>query len=324
MKKIISIILKLAITSGLFLILFRNLGFGNIMGRILYADHWYFFMAIAVFLLSMILSAIQWDILLRHQGVELGIMSAFNLYMIGHFFNNFLPGALGGDVVKVYRLRQDIKRGKEALAATFFDRFAGLFMLCFFAIISALYLYFFMNLSIRHHLYRYIIILFGLFFISLFIIFSRRISVFLYDVMLKNINPFGMRDRIKDLHNFLHLYRGNKVLYVKVIILSTVTQFLRIGVHYLAAKAVGFDVGFVYFLIFVPLIALSASLPISFGGLGVREGLGKFLFGFVSPDGALAVATQFLASLVGIIVSLIGGIIFVIQKRGAGLEHIDD
>jgi glycosyltransferase 2 family protein len=315
MKKALTLILKLLITTGLFWLLFRNLGFSNVMGRILTADPYYFLLSAAIFFFSMLLSAIQWDILLKHQGVQLGLKHAFNLYMIGNFFNNFLPGALGGDVVKVYRLRQDIRRGKEALAATFLDRFAGLFMLSIFALLSALYLHFFASLHITHHLYRGIIVLFGLFFVSLFMLFSRHLSSLLYDVILKNINPFGLRDKVKDLHNFLHLYRGNRVLYLKILLLSTVTQFLRILVHFLVARAVGFNVDFIYFLIFVPLIALAASLPVSFGGLGVREGLGKVLFSYVSPDGALAVATQFLASIVGILVSIAGGVIFILQKQ---------
>jgi glycosyltransferase 2 family protein len=315
-KRALVLFLKLLVTGTLFYALFRNLGFGNILSSLLSADPSYLAVALAVFFLSMVLSAVQWDLLLKHQGIDLGLGSAFNLYMIGHFFNNFLPGALGGDVIKVYRLRQDIRRGKEALAATFLDRFSGLFMLSFFALLSALYLHFFFDLSIRPQIYRYIIALFSLFFLSIFIFFSRRVAAFLYDVLLKHVNPFELRDKIKELHNFLHLYRGSRRLYLKVFLLSFTTQLLRVFVHYLVAKAVGFNVAFVYFLVFVPLIALLASLPISFGGLGVREGLGKVLFGYVHPSGTLAVATQFLASMVGILVSLIGGVIFVAQKRG--------
>jgi len=315
MKKIVTLILKFGVTAILFYFLFNKLGFSAIMNRVLAADPIYFSLSVMVFLLSMWLSAVQWDLLLRQQEVNIGLYHAFSLYMIGHFFNNFLPGAMGGDVVKIYRLKKDIRRGKEGLAAVFLDRFAGLFMLSCFALGSSFYLHFFSGIHIQHHMFLYIAGLFGLFFVAIFVFFSRRVSDFLYEVLLRNINPFDLRDKIKDLHNFLHLYRGNRILYVKVFALSATTQFLRIAVHYLSAKAVGFDVPFVYFLIFVPLIALLASLPISFGGLGVREGLGKLLFGSISPNGTLAVATQFLASIVGILVSLVGGVIFIFQKK---------
>jgi uncharacterized protein (TIRG00374 family) len=247
--------------------------------------------------------------------VNLGIKGAFNLYMVGHFFNNFLPGALGGDIVKIYRIRENVRRGKEALAATFVDRYAGLFMLSLFALLSSFYLQFISHIGIHGDIFLYTWILFAVFMASLFVFFSRRVGKFIYKVLLKYVNPFKVRDKTEELHSFLHSYRNAKPLYLKIFIISAVTQFLRIFVHILAARAVGFDAAAIYFLIFVPLIALLASLPVSFGGLGLREGLGKVLFGYVSPQAALAVATQFLASIIGILVSLIGGVIFMVEKK---------
>ncbi len=92
------------------------------------------------------------------------------------------------------------------------------------------------------------------------------------------------------------------------------------------ALSIGFDVSFVYFLAFVPLIGLSASLPISFGGLGVREKLGIYLFAFIHPSGSLAAANQFLASIVGILVSLIGGVFFISGQKQLtiGLNNEDN
>jgi uncharacterized protein (TIRG00374 family) len=315
MKKFISPVIKISVTGGLFWLLFSRLGFRNIMDSVLGAHLGYFLAAVIVFFVSLVLSAVQWNLLLSHQGVRLGFRGAFNLYLVGHFFNNFLPGALGGDIVKIYRIREDVRRGKEALAATFADRYAGLFMLSLFALLSSFYLQFISRISIHGDLFLYTWILFAVFMASLFVFFSRRVGRFIYKVLLKYVNPFKMRDKIEELHSFLHLYRNERTLYMKIFCISAVTQLLRICVHILAARAVGFDVAAIYFLIFVPLIALLASLPVSFGGLGLREGLGKVLFGYVSPQAALAVATQFLASIVGILVSLVGGVIFVVEKK---------
>jgi len=315
MKRVLLLLFKISVTLALFYLLFSRLGFGNIMGRVVAADKHWLIGGMTIFLVSMFLSAIQWDILLEAQGITLGYRKVFSLYMVGHFFNNFLPGAMGGDVVKVYRLRRDIRRGKEGLAATFLDRFAGLFMLSLFALAASFYLYFFSNTYMAGELFLYLGLLFVLFLLSILLFFSRRVQGLIYDSLLKNINPLGLRDKVRDIHDYLHIYRGKRGLYVWIFGISLLTQFLRIAVHYFAARAVGFDIAFVYFLIFVPVIALAASFPVSFGGLGVREGLGKVLFSTVSPSAALAVATQFLASLIGIVVSLLGALIFVAEKR---------
>ena len=66
-----------------------------------------------------------------------------------------------------------------------------------------------------------------------------------------------------------------------------------------------------------------AVVPISFGGLGVRETMGPFLFtsvaavAAVDPAGSLAMTTQLLASLVGILVGLAGGVLFIFSRLQA-------
>ncbi|MBL8024765.1 MAG: flippase-like domain-containing protein, partial [Fibrobacteres bacterium] len=97
MKKIAVLLLKIGVTAALFVILFRKLGFSAIFDRVLSADPLYLGIGCAVFFVSIVLSAVQWNLLLSHQGVVLGERKTFVLYMIGHFFNNFLPGAMGGD-----------------------------------------------------------------------------------------------------------------------------------------------------------------------------------------------------------------------------------
>ncbi len=315
MKKALLVLLKLFVTIALFIFLFRKLGFDNILDRVLSVDIRLFLVASVVFLLSMALSALQWKMLLNRQGVELSGMGAFKLYMTGLFFNNFLPGAMGGDIVKVYKLKSELKRGKEGLAATFIDRFAGLFVLCLFALVSAVYLDIHSKIHLGGNLYRYIFGLFSLFVMSIVFIFSRRASAIVYGKVFGKLNPFGLRDKLSDLHSFLYNYRGSKRFYVKIMVLSIITQFMRITVHWLAALSIGFAVSPIYFLVFVPLIALVSSLPLSFGGLGVREGLGQLLFSAAGYNGTMAVATQFIASLVGIFISLLGGVFFIFGKN---------
>jgi len=315
MKKIAILLLKIGVTSALFILLFNKLGFSAIFDRVVSADPLFLAAGCTIFFVSIFLSAVQWNLLLKHQGVIIGEKQTFILYMIGHFFNNFLPGAMGGDLIKVYKLKSDHKRGKEGLVATFLDRFAGLFMLSLFALISAAYLHHHPDIPFSGNLYLYIIAVFALFFAALIFLFSRRVARIVYGTVLKNINPMNLRDKFSDLHNFLHLYRGNRILYIKVFALSLIIQFMRISVHWFAAKSIGFDIPFVVFLVFVPLIALIASLPLSFGGLGVREGLGQVLFTAAGFNGPMAVATQFLASLIGIAVSIIGGVLFIFQRK---------
>jgi hypothetical protein len=88
----------------------------------------------------------------------------------------------------------------------------------------------------------------------------------------------------------------------------------------LVARALGLSIASAYFFLFVPLLAVIVSLPISLNGIGVREGAGVVLFGLVGVGRAQAFALQFTTYLVAVAVSLLGGLVFLIRipHRRAG------
>src|SRR5207247_374090 len=75
----------------------------------------------------------------------------------------------------------------------------------------------------------------------------------------------------------------------------------------------------------VPLLAVIVSLPISFNGIGVREGAGVVLFGLVGVSRAHAFSLQFTTYLVGVAVSLLGGVTFLarLPLRRAGARPME-
>ena len=74
------------------------------------------------------------------------------------------------------------------------------------------------------------------------------------------------------------------------------------------------DPGLIYFACFQPVAAVLAALPISIGGLGVREGTLVGLFSSVDIGRELATAMSLLGYVAGILASLLGGIAFVVRK----------
>jgi uncharacterized membrane protein YbhN (UPF0104 family) len=112
------------------------------------------------------------------------------------------------------------------------------------------------------------------------------------------------------------VFRGQRRLLLEVFGVALVVQVMRIGVHVLFARALGLRVDTAYFFLFVPLLAVIVSLPISLNGIGVREGAGILLFGLVGLDRASAFALQFGTYLVAVGVSLIGGMVFLARIPG--------
>jgi glycosyltransferase 2 family protein len=133
----------------------------------------------------------------------------------------------------------------------------------------------------------------------------------------------GLKPHLDDLAGRLHGFRGERGVVVRLLGLATVVQVMRIGVHVLVARALGLHIDLAYFFLFVPLLAVIVSLPISLNGIGVREGAGIVLFGLVGVDRAHAFTLQFTTYLVAVAVSLLGGLVFLVRipVRRAGARQ---
>jgi hypothetical protein len=94
--------------------------------------------------------------------------------------------------------------------------------------------------------------------------------------------------------------------------LSLVIQSLRIATHLFSAAAFGILTAhnFIYFFIFIPLVALLMIVPLPFG---IRETVGGHLFALTGIPNQAAFLMQFMASLIGVTGSLWGGFKFLVN-----------
>ncbi len=312
-RKIITSVIKLAATFLVVFFLINKLGWQDIVSTIVNASPIWLVAAFAVFLLSGWLGVIQWRILLDNRGIPLPFWRAFRLYFVGMFFNNFILGGIVGDAVKVSSIRSQDGKGMAGLAATFLDRFAGLWAMCGFAVMGSFVL---LNRGMLTHgkVNTAIIALFAAF--ALF----AGIMLFLMLKPLQNLF-FSVSDRLtltrklklKEIISEMLIEARDYKILTSVSLLSLLIQFLRIGVHILTAGALGLLTGanFQYFFIFVPIIAMLMTIPLPFG---IREAVGGALFALAGFPTDAAFVMGFLASLVGIAASLLGGVFFVTGK----------
>lgn len=95
-----------------------------------------FILALVFLAISNFTACLQWKLLLEKQNVHLKYGLLLKIFYVGLFFNNFMPGNVGGDVKKIYDIR--MQGGQDSvgagLTATFFDRLFGLFMVTVFAL----------------------------------------------------------------------------------------------------------------------------------------------------------------------------------------------
>src|ERR1700719_1691585 len=127
MKKILVTIIQLSVTALLLWYVFHDANQRQQMKVALAAaDYRWVGAAILAYVLVEIAAAIRWQILLKVQEIRLTLPRLSGLFLIGMFYNQFLPGGTGGDIIKSYLLLKETDRKAGALLAVVFDRFIGL------------------------------------------------------------------------------------------------------------------------------------------------------------------------------------------------------
>ena len=278
----------------------------------LFSTHsvWPLFVAVLCLGLSNFTACLQWKLLLEKQDVKLGYGHLLKLYYVGLFFNNFMPGNVGGDAKKVYDIR--MQGGQDTvgagLTATFFDRLYGLFFITLFALAMGL-LFFMHDETQRSFMWPSVWIFLG--FCALFAsLCSRRLGRLLCQVLMK-IFPKKINTRLIHVFERFQHFRSVK-LFASINVLSAVTQGLRILVHYFCGIAVGVDLSISWYFYYIPLVAIVSALPISIGGFGPRELLAQSLFARAGVPGLESVVIQLLAYFVSLLLSLFGAFVFLL------------
>lgn len=305
-RTIVLLAAKVMVSVLLFAWLFRRLQWSAIGPALGNAQPAWVAAAAGLLFASHLLASYQWGRLLRASGIVLPFWKVVSYYHVGLFFNNFLPANVGGDFARTLDAARAGSSRPTALSTVLLDRLLGMVALGTVAVVTTL------PLIDRFHLaaaYGGVVTFFALAAIMLRAVLEPRVLAALERVLAR-IGLGRFSPALDELSERLSAFRGQRRLLLGLFCVALMVQVMRIGVHVLFARALGLHVGTAYFFLFVPLLAVIVSLPISLNGIGVREGAGMLLFGLVGLDRASAFALQFGTYLVAVGVSLIGGMVF--------------
>lgn len=273
LNKIALLIIKLAISSGLLYYVLSKVGAEKVLAIIRTISPFAFIFSIIIYIFSIYVSTMRWRLLLPNEFHE---KKLFSFYMIGAFFNTFLPGVIGGDAVKTYYLYKEINSGSISLSSVFMDRYIGFVSLMIMGLVSYIIGFNYLKGSIVEWLLPAIILAF---LIGSFVVFGLR---------------FGKRIRVlSQFYDYFDHYRNQKALITKTVFLSLVVQILNIISIYVITLGLGQHISLMYFFIFFPVITTISTLPISISGIGLREGTFVLLFGLVGIKPEMATAMSF-------------------------------
>ncbi len=96
----------------------------------------FFAAAFVIFTAAMMLTLLRWYLLVRAVELPFRVRDALRLGMVGFFFNTFMPGSVGGDIIKAAALAVGQSRRTVAVATVIMDRVIALCALFWFVAIA--------------------------------------------------------------------------------------------------------------------------------------------------------------------------------------------
>ena len=318
MKKVLITVIQLVVTVGLLVWVYHDpKKLSEMRQALAHARLQWLAAGILAYFIVEAAAAFRWHVLLKVQGIRLTLPRVSGLFLIGMFYNQFLPGGTGGDIIKSYLLLKETDRKAGALLAVVFDRFIGLVALV--VITVTLVSMRFDLLSQTHETRRYLWILIILLGIS---IASLILSFVVSGFNLFHLLPhrFPGRDKLIEIAAAYHLYARHWIATLVAFLASLVAHLSTFTTFLCAAFALRADVNVTNFFAVMPIERTISALPISFAGVGLREKVLQTMLHHVCgvPEG-VAVLIGSLSFLMMVLCCLPGGIVYFFY-RPSGVE----
>jgi len=158
----------------------------------------------------------------------------------------------------------------------------------------------------------------------LIVILLALFNKFLYskiNMLLNSPSAGRIREAIKNLHQEIYYFREHKRVMLRSLMLSLIIQSIQPITFYLTAVSLGIKINLIYFFIFIPIIGAITMLPISIGGLGLRDATTIFFFAKAGVNKDLAFAMSLLNFFFIVLYAAIGGIIYALTVHHRRLQH---
>ncbi|TAM45928.1 MAG: flippase-like domain-containing protein [Gammaproteobacteria bacterium] len=315
-RKYLLVLAKAAVTLAIVYWLVSSVNFGMV-GRILtQARHVYLLLSCLLLTAVFLIGCLRWRMLIGHLGLIIPMRQALPSYYLGMFFNNFLPTGVGGDLARTIHLKLHGHGIKPLISSALADRTIGLAVMLLLGGISLL-LSPELRLDPDRKLYLAGLIGLGLAGGVVLFWFSNRLPL---DSLSRRYRHTRLRRGLIEIVHLLTTYRTALRQVFAAVLLSIVMQSLVIAAYYLLARGIGIELSLITFFAFVSMVQVAASLPISLGGLGVREGVLVALLAGVGVDIQLGVALSLLFLLTIWLCSLPGAIVMLLGRTRRGAQ----
>ncbi|MGB5377427.1 lysylphosphatidylglycerol synthase transmembrane domain-containing protein [Muriicola sp.] len=272
-------LLKILVSAALLYFIFTKIPFSEVLSVLKTAKPFFVIAALLFFVISKLLAAVRLNLYFHEIEVLLTHKSNLKLYLLGMFYNLFLPGGIGGDAFKGYYIKKRFEvPTKKVVAVLLLDRLSGMLLLFVFACI--------LGLTLKDPTLRPFQWLFWL---------GIPLSVLIF---------WGLQSRFFG-YILPVFWKSNG--------LSALVQLAQLGCVLMILQALKIEVSTVEYLFIFLISSIVSVLPLTIGGIGSRELV--FLYGalWLGLQEDVSVGISMLFFMITALVSL-GGLWFHFKK----------
>ena len=318
-KSLLSLFLRAAIAFFACWIIFKDIDFAQLADRFAELHILTLVLAALVFSGGLALIGLRWWVFLRAQKIEIPLSLAVRLTFLGQFFTNFMPSAVGGDLVRAWYVSRYSHKKLQAALGVVVDRMVGLISTFILALTS--YLLFMRGKGLLQ-LNKKESSGIGAFFAEHQVSLHHMLVLggIILGIGFILAGCFDLKRLFKKLyHHFIHLLGQMKevvlVYYHHPLVLLfglSITIFIQSMVilsFWLVGRDMEMTAALQYYFVFFPLVWVIGAIPVSIAGIGILEGGVVFLFVQFAGADPLDVATLALCQRLTWVVASIPGLI---------------
>lgn len=282
---------------------------------------------LAIAMLFMTLSSVcctyRWLLLVKVQGLSLSFRRLFSLSMIGSFFNTFMPGSVGGDLIKAwYVAGQEPQKRTRAVFTVLFDRLIGLAIILFYsAVTMALYVQW-----MQEHLHLRVIAysVWGYGVVAILAVTAFFTPAFWkLKPIKKMLSVLAKSPRLeKIVHSLLEYRRHPRVILVALALSATSILGQNIFYAYQGMN-IGIEMSMAQYFFIVPIAMVISAIPILPGGIGTGQVAFYHLFSWMDvPNPELGATLCTVVQIYTILFNCLGSIFYLKFKKHPNLSKI--
>lgn len=310
-KKIISVSIRLLIGIAILLFLSNSFNLTDALRAILNANLYWIIFSLFIILILRVIVVIRWKIILDYQKLIIPFIELVKINYVSSAIGQVLPGGIGGDVLRGYKLTIKYKQLSNTTSSIILDRILGIGSMIIVAFVGSI-IADIIGLKLNLSLYLAAI----LFLLVLFFVVGHKININYKSLSnIKSKRILTILKKLEELYYSVTDVNKVKTIFLSVFSISIVVQLLRCLIFYLLFLAFGHSIDFIYLLITIPITLILSIIPISISGLGVREGALVYFLTSIGIPAEICIGVGLLFHVLQIVASLPGIMMWIFEKK---------